>query len=225
MRKPAQVREWDIGKEDPSRVLSQEEWVAKKRDERCGEFAPPSAFQSADAKRWKSSPRGDDQPSTSARGDERYDEFAAPSAFQSTGAKRRKPSQGGGDQPSTSVTPESHHIPVKKIKPKYPAENLVQQEYLQDLKNHSAFATYSDIPTPDLQLDENPSVSAPLPPQRPARVGAQIPPPPCLNPPDMLPSTSNPSDIERSIDEGLLFLRQQAEKKKQSRGKGNFGLF
>lgn len=44
VRKPTQVREWDLGKEGVSRVLSQDEWVKKKRDERVSEFAPPTDF-------------------------------------------------------------------------------------------------------------------------------------------------------------------------------------
>ncbi|CAG2059114.1 unnamed protein product [Timema podura] len=46
VRKVPKVRPWDIGKEGvPERpVLSQEEWVDKKREERPEEFAPPPAY-------------------------------------------------------------------------------------------------------------------------------------------------------------------------------------
>lgn len=41
-RKDSVVRPWDIGKEGESKVLSQKEWIEKKRSERPKEFAPPS---------------------------------------------------------------------------------------------------------------------------------------------------------------------------------------
>lgn len=40
--KPISIRPWDIGKEGVSNVLSQGEWVEKKRTERLAEFAPLS---------------------------------------------------------------------------------------------------------------------------------------------------------------------------------------
>lgn len=40
-RKQPQVRPWDIGKE----VMSQEDWVEKKRSERPHEFAPPTSYR------------------------------------------------------------------------------------------------------------------------------------------------------------------------------------
>ncbi|PSN56573.1 hypothetical protein C0J52_01565 [Blattella germanica] len=44
-RKSAPVRPWDIGKEGVKEVMSQEEWVKKKRTDRPQEFAPPSTYQ------------------------------------------------------------------------------------------------------------------------------------------------------------------------------------
>lgn len=41
VRKPAPIRPWDIGKENTTKILSQEEWIEKKRSERNEEFAPP----------------------------------------------------------------------------------------------------------------------------------------------------------------------------------------
>ncbi|KAJ9576691.1 hypothetical protein L9F63_025413, partial [Diploptera punctata] len=40
-----QVRPWDIGKEGVKQVMSQEDWVEKKRKERVDEFAPPSSYR------------------------------------------------------------------------------------------------------------------------------------------------------------------------------------
>ncbi|KAJ9587041.1 hypothetical protein L9F63_019383, partial [Diploptera punctata] len=43
--KPPKVRPWDIGKEGVKQVMSQEDWVEKKRKERVDEFAPPSSYR------------------------------------------------------------------------------------------------------------------------------------------------------------------------------------
>lgn len=40
------VREWDLGKEGVTSVLSQEEWVDRQRKQRNSEFAPPSVYDS-----------------------------------------------------------------------------------------------------------------------------------------------------------------------------------
>ncbi|KAG8338633.1 hypothetical protein J6590_000307 [Homalodisca vitripennis] len=41
IKRQAAVRPWDVGKESVNRVMSQEEWIEKKRLERPEEFAPP----------------------------------------------------------------------------------------------------------------------------------------------------------------------------------------
>uniref|UniRef100_A0A1B6G1S0 CCDC174 alpha/beta GRSR domain-containing protein n=1 Tax=Cuerna arida TaxID=1464854 RepID=A0A1B6G1S0_9HEMI len=52
IKRQAAVRPWDIGKESINRVMSQEEWIEKKRLERPEEFAPPiSHVKVADEKK------------------------------------------------------------------------------------------------------------------------------------------------------------------------------
>ncbi|KAK6636727.1 hypothetical protein RUM43_010390 [Polyplax serrata] len=41
VRKATTVRPWDIGKDNTPKIMTQEEWVEKKRSERIQEFAPP----------------------------------------------------------------------------------------------------------------------------------------------------------------------------------------
>lgn len=44
--KKPHVREWDLGKEGVTSILSQEEWVDRQRKQRNNEFAPPSMYDS-----------------------------------------------------------------------------------------------------------------------------------------------------------------------------------
>ncbi|XP_075226290.1 coiled-coil domain-containing protein 174 [Lycorma delicatula] len=47
LKRAAHVRPWDVGKDGvkPNPVMSQEEWVEKRREERDTEFAPPSIYE------------------------------------------------------------------------------------------------------------------------------------------------------------------------------------
>ncbi|XP_054271334.1 coiled-coil domain-containing protein 174 [Macrosteles quadrilineatus] len=62
VKKIAPVRPWDIGKNGVAPVMSQEEWIEKKRQERPDEFAPPTSLLQTEnievnpEQKWKSNP-------------------------------------------------------------------------------------------------------------------------------------------------------------------------
>lgn len=141
VRKPAPIRPWDIGKENTSKVLSQEEWMEKKRLERNEEFAPPNLYSSQKSRR------------------------------------KRQPEQ---------VREERQVFNMEPV----PIEDELEEEKVENTRGR----------------------------------GAEIPPPPTF---EMYGPTSkpyqttrpklNPTEINKSIEEGLNFIRKQVEEKQAKR--------
>nr|CAD7417675.1 unnamed protein product [Timema poppensis] len=105
-RKVAKVRPWDIGKEGvPERpVLSQEEWVDKKREERPEEFAPPPAYL-------------EDYPGSSSLS---YLTRPPPSLFFTS--KKLKQQNRPTAQPTSSTSAQTIHNEVEDFEAEKPAE-------------------------------------------------------------------------------------------------------
>ncbi|KAL0276387.1 UNVERIFIED_CONTAM: hypothetical protein PYX00_003975 [Menopon gallinae] len=121
------IRPWDIGKDKVTRILTQEEWIEKKREERPEEFAPPENLEPPQRK------------------------------------KRRKP-------PS-------------------PYREEVQKPVVEE------------------------------------RRGAEIPPPPSLETGTRrYQQTLGPADMEKSVEEGLSFIRRQIEEKQLQKTKSPFDI-
>lgn len=197
-RKLPQVRPWDIGKEGVKEVMSQEEWIEKKRSERPQDFAPPSSYQP------------DFAPNSAAVLPEKpkltlfFSSKKSQNTFRNTGTKRSSiRDEKCGEYPTVC----GREIDVQ------PSTSFYDISSPGDAKRPwGSKLNHRDV------LDIKQDVSG---------KGAEIPPPatfeyygPSFSGAGQSQSQHRMSDLESSITAGLKYLRQQAEQRERQQEKG-----
>ncbi|PNF31117.1 hypothetical protein B7P43_G15695, partial [Cryptotermes secundus] len=198
-RKPPQVRPWDIGKDGVKEVMSQEEWVEKKRSERPQDFAPPSSYQP------------DFAPNSAAVVPEKpkltlfFSSRKPQNTFRNTGTKSSSIRDGQCGEDLTARGREIDVQPLASFCDDRSSSGDAKGLWGSRLHHRDVSDTKQDV----------------------CGKGAEIPPPatfeyygPSFTGAGQSQSNHRMIDLESSITAGLKYLRQQAEQREHQQEKG-----
>ncbi|XP_077285926.1 uncharacterized protein LOC143911074 [Arctopsyche grandis] len=201
------VREWDLGKEDSEKqrhkVMTQEEWVDKKRKERPKEFAPQSESRYSNKKSTSFDDRGF------------YFDTQGDSSLRAPTWEDVRPTN-SMDNPGTSLAAASNqslYFTTKKRK------DDIKNKYFDPSVNTGV--TFDPVPIRnEAAEDDGVKIDTKCPSER---KGAEVAPPPTYEyygPADRKRKKEEKKiDVEESFEVGLHLLEEKALKKGQRKGR------